>query len=67
VDAMTRTFGANATRSAKGAGNTAFDVTEELGLEQCLRNAGAIDRHECRVRAKARRTYRPGNDLLARV
>ena len=50
---------------AKGAGEAPLDVAEQLGLEQRLGNASAIDRDERGVRAKARGAYRPGNDLLA--
>ena len=52
---------------AIGAREAALHVPEQLGLEQRLRDAGAVDRHEGRLAARAVRVNRAGHDFLARA
>ena len=48
-----------------GAGEASFDVSEELRLEQCLGEAGAIHRHEWRVLADRVAVNVPRDQVLA--
>ena len=50
---------------AVGAGEAALDVSEQLGLEQRLGNARAVDGDERPLRACALRVNRGGDELLA--
>ena len=50
---------------AIGAGEAALHVTEQLGLEQCLGQASAVDRREDMAGSRAARMDRARDDFLA--
>ncbi len=49
-----------------GAGESAFDVSEKLGLQQVLRDGATVDRHEGPRGSRARPVDQARDELLAR-